>query len=57
MVKLTHTIYVALKYTLNLGYTISGFKPYKYMKLMPDCDENMALRYVMPKKSRDEHNR
>jgi len=22
------------------------------MKLMPDCDENMALRYAMPKKSK-----
>jgi len=27
------------------------------MKLMPDCDENMALRYFIEKKSRDEHNR
>jgi len=27
------------------------------MKLMPDCDENMALRYIMPKKSRQKHNR
>jgi len=27
------------------------------MKLMPDCDENMVLRYVMPKKnSRHEYN-
>jgi len=27
------------------------------MKLVPDYDENMALRYIMPKKnSRDEHN-
>jgi len=23
---------------------------------MPDCDENMAVRYVMPKNSKDEHN-
>jgi len=23
---------------------------------MPHCDENMALHYVMPKYSRDEHN-
>jgi len=23
---------------------------------MPDCDENIALRYVMPKNSRDKHN-
>jgi len=27
------------------------------MKLMPDCDENIALHYDMPKKSTDKHNR
>jgi len=26
---------------------------YKYMKLMPDCDENMALCYTLCQKNQD----